>query len=159
MLLYSFEFKFHSVTNSINKKTRSYYVNAYQTELLWIPRKNLKLEKKELSMIIDVRPCNMVPEGNNIFPRSLLVNVKEESGTFLIILWWANKLAQRYTRSSTYITPRVKGSLHFQGQNSPKNIFYGKNIFNRKIYFSCSSSPLSRGKCWQWPKVNLRAVK
>ena len=37
-------------------------------------------------MIIDVRPCNMVPEGNNIFPRSLLVNVKEESGTFLIIL-------------------------------------------------------------------------
>ena len=37
-------------------------------------------------MDIDARPCNMVPEGNNIFPRSLSVNVKEASELFLITL-------------------------------------------------------------------------
>ena len=40
-------------------------------------------EKKELSMKIDARPCNIAPEGNNIFPRRFFVNVKEASG----ILW------------------------------------------------------------------------
>ena len=39
--------------------------------------------KKKLSMDIDVRPCNMESEGNNIFPRILSVNVKEASGITL----------------------------------------------------------------------------
>ena len=115
--------------------------------------------KKELSMDIDARPWNMTSEGNNIFPRSLSVNVKEASGIFLITLWWANKLAQMYTRSYTYITSRVKGSHHFRAQNGLKKIFYRNTIFNGKIYFSCSCSPLSGSKNWQWPKVNLGAVK
>ena len=42
--------------------------------------------KKELSIDIDAKPCKMGTEGNNIFPRSLLVNVKEASGIFLITL-------------------------------------------------------------------------
>ena len=46
--------------------------------------KNLKLElqsrkKKERSTNIDARQCDIAPEGNNIFPRTLLVNVKEVS--------------------------------------------------------------------------------
>ena len=43
-------------------------------------------EKKELSINIDARPCDMAPGGNNIFPRTISVNVKEASGTFLITL-------------------------------------------------------------------------
>ena len=62
-------------------------------------------------MDIDARPCNMASEVNKMFPRYLLVNVKEVSGIFLIILWWANKLAQMYTHSYTYITSRVKAGL------------------------------------------------
>ena len=115
--------------------------------------------KKGLPMDIDTRTCNMISEGNNIFPRSLSVNLKEASGIFLITLWWASKLAQIYTRSYTYITSKVKGSHHFRAQNNPKNIFYEKTIFHGKIYFSCSSSLLSGSKSWQWLKVNLGAVK
>ena len=37
-------------------------------------------------MNIDARSYNMAPEGNNIFPRSLSVNVKEAFGIFLITL-------------------------------------------------------------------------
>ena len=113
------------------------------------------MTKKELLMDIYVRPCNIASERNNISPRSLSVNVKEASGILLITLWWANKRAQIYTRSYTYITFRVKASHHFRAQSSPKKIFYGKNIFYEKIYFSCSISPLSGSKSWQWPKVYL----
>ena len=42
-------------------------------------------------MNIDTRPCNMVPEGNNISPRSLSVNAKEMPGIFLISLLIADK--------------------------------------------------------------------
>ena len=42
--------------------------------------------KKELSMDIEARPCNMASEGNSVFPRSLSVNVKEASGIFLTTL-------------------------------------------------------------------------
>ena len=59
-------------------------------------------------MITDARPCNMAPEGNNIFPRRFFVNVKEASGIFLITVWSANKSSQ-IVRSDTYITFRVKG--------------------------------------------------
>ena len=97
--------------------------------------------------------------NNNILPRSLSVNVKEASEIFLITLWWPNKLSQMYTRSHTYIKSRVKGSHHFRAENGLKKIFYGKTIFNEKIYFSCSSSPLAGSKSWQWPKVDLEAVK
>ena len=110
-------------------------------------------------MNTDARPCNMVPEGNETFPRSLSVNVKEASGIFLITLWWANELAQMCLRSYTYITSRVKETHHFRAQNGPKKIFYGKTIFNEKIYFSGSSSPLLGSKSWKWPKVNLGSVK
>ena len=140
MLLYSFEFKFHSVANNISKIKGSNHVNAYQPEL---------------SMNVDPRPCNMAPDGNNIFPRNLSVNVKKVSGIFLMTLWQANQLAQMYTRSHTSITSRVKGSHHFRSQNGPKKIVYGKIIFNGEIYFSCSPSPLSWCKSWQWPKVKL----
>ena len=115
--------------------------------------------KKELSMNIDARPCNIVSEGNKIFPESLSVYVKEAPGIFLITLWWANKLAQMYTRSYTYISSRVKGNHHFRAENSPKQIFFGKTIFSGKIYFSWTSSPLSGSKSWQQPTVNLGAVK
>ena len=115
--------------------------------------------KEELSMDIDARPCNMASEGNNIFPGSLSVNVKETSGIFRTTLWWDNKVAQMRTRSYTYITSRVKGSHHLRAQNSPKIFFYGKAIFYRKIHFSYPSSPLSGSKSWQWPKVNLETVK
>ena len=37
-------------------------------------------------MDIDPRPCNVASEGNKIFPRCLLVNVKEVPGIFLITL-------------------------------------------------------------------------
>ena len=37
-------------------------------------------------MKIDARPCDMAPEGNNIFPRRLLVNVTETSGIYVITL-------------------------------------------------------------------------
>ena len=98
-------------------------------------------------MDIDARSCNMASEGKKIFPRRLEVNVKETSGTYLITLWWANILAQMYTRSYTYITSRVKGSHHFRAQNGPKNIFYGKNIFNEKIYmFHVSLHPFQGAK-------------
>ena len=117
------------------------------------------ITKKKLSMDINAKPCNMAWEGNNIFPRSLSVNVKEVSGIFLITLSWANKLAQMYIRSYTYIASRVKRIHHFRAQNSPKKIFYGKTIFCGKIYFSYSSSPLSGSKSWRWPKVNLGEVK
>ena len=160
MLLYSFEFKFHSITNNINKTTRSNYVNEYQSELLCIPRKNLKLElqshEKELSMNINTRPFNMAPEGNNISPRNLSVNAKKASGMFLITLLIADKLAQMYTRSYIYILSRVKGSHLFCVQNGPKKIFYGKTILTRKkimflyIFF--------KDKSWQWSKVNLGTV-
>ena len=43
-------------------------------------------EKMKLSMKIDARPCNKAPEGNEIFPRRLFVNVKEAPGIFLIML-------------------------------------------------------------------------
>ena len=69
----------------------------------------------ELSVKIDARPCNIAPEGNNIFPRRFFVNVKEASGAFLITLWSGNKPAQ-IVRSDTYITSRVKGRHHFQTQ-------------------------------------------
>ena len=84
-------------------------------------------------MNISGRPCNMAPEGNNIFPRRLSVNLKEASTIFLMTLWWANKLAQMYTRLYPYITSRVKGSYYFRAQNGPKNIVYGKTISNGKI--------------------------
>ena len=86
-------------------------------------------------------------------------NVKEVSGISLITLWWANKLAEMYPSLHTCITSRVKGSHHFRAQNGLKNIFYEKTIFSGKIYFSCTSSPISGSKSWQWPKVNLGAVK
>ena len=131
---------------------------------MWLARKNLELElwpreKKELSMDVDAKPYNMTPEGNNIFPRSLSVNLKEAPGIFLITLRWANKLAQMYTCSYTYITYSVKGSYYFGTQNDPKKTFYGKTIFSEKRHFSCFSSPFSGSKSWQWPKVNLGAVK
>ena len=105
-------------------------------------------------MDINARPWNMASEGNNIFPRSLSVNVKEASGIFLITLWWANKLAQMYTRSYTYITSSMKESHHFWAQNSPKKIFYGNTIF-----YGRTAPPLSGSKSWQRPKVNLGTVK
>ena len=37
-------------------------------------------------MNIDARPCNMAPDSNNIFPRSLSVNVKEAYEIFPITL-------------------------------------------------------------------------
>ena len=57
---------------------QNYY--KYHKLKLWSP------EKMELSVKIDARPCNMAPEGNNIFPRRFFVNVKETSGIFLITL-------------------------------------------------------------------------
>ena len=143
MLLYSLEFNFHSVANNSKIKS-SNHVNAYQPEL---------------SMNIDARPCNMDPDGNNSFPRSLLINVKQASGIFLITLWWANKLAQTYTCSYTYITSRVKGSHHFRAKNDPKKIVYGKTIFNGKIYFSCSCHPFHGAKVDTVPKLALGQSK
>ena len=81
----------------------------------------------ELSMKIDARPCNIAPEGNNIFPR-FFVNVKEASRIFLITLWWSNKPAQ-IVRSDTCSTFRVKGRHHFRDHIGPKKTFYGNIIF------------------------------
>ena len=87
----------------------------------------------ELSMKINARPCNMVPEGNNNFPGRFFVNVKDTSGIFLITLWWGNKSAQ-IVRSDTYITSRVKGRHPFRTQNGPKTFFYGNTIFNENSF-------------------------
>ena len=111
--------------------------------------------KKGLSMDIDTRTCNMISEGNNIFPRSLSVNLKEASGIFLITLWWANKLAQIYTRSYTYITSKVKGSHHFRAQINPKNIFYEKTIFSEKYIFHVPLHSFQGVKVDSGPKLTL----
>ena len=90
-------------------------------------------EKKELPMDIHARPCNMASEGNNIFSKTSFG--KSKRGVWNISDNPANKLAQMYTHSYTYITSRVKGSHHFQAQNGPKKIVCGKTTFNWKIYF------------------------
>ena len=90
-----------------------------------------------LSTKIDARPCNIAPEGNNIFPGRFFVKVKEASRIFLITLWWADKLAQ-IVCSDTNITSRVKGKHFFPAQNDPKKMeipFLCKYHFNGKIFF------------------------
>ena len=73
-------------------------------------------------MEIDARPCNITPEGNNIFPKRPSVNAIEASRVFLITLWWADKLAQR-VRSDIYLRFRVEKRNHFQAQNGPEKFF------------------------------------
>ena len=111
-------------------------------------------EKKELPMDIHARPCNMASEGNNIFSKTSFG--KSKRGVWNISDNPANKLAQMYTHSYTYITSRVKGSHHFRVQNDPKIFFYGQNHFQRGI-FNVLLQPFQgakvgkRHKKWSFP--------
>ena len=111
--------------------------------------------KKELSIGIDAKPCNMAWEGNNIFPRSLSVSVKEASGIFLITLWWANKLTQICTRSYTYITSRVKGNHNFRAQMAPKRFFTEKPFLTGKYIFYVPLQHFQGAKVDSGPKLTL----
>ena len=153
MLLDSFEFNFHLVSNNIKKvtsPTKQMHSNYWKCN---------HVTKKQQSIDIDARPCNMAWEGNNIFPRSLSVNVKEVSGIFLITLSWANKLAQIYIRSYTYIASRVKRIHHFGPRIAQKRFFTEKPFFMGKYIFHIPLHPLSGSKSWRLPKVKLGEVK
>ena len=55
--------------------------------------------------------------------------------------------------------PELKEAIIFSLKMVQKRFFCRKTIFNGNICFSCSFSPLSGDKSWQWPKVNYWAVK
>ena len=146
MLLDSFEFNFHSVSNNIKKvtsPTKQMHSNYWKCN---------HVTKKQQSIDTDARPCNMDSEGNNIFPRSLSVNVKEVSGIFLKTLWFLTNLHRCTLARILILHPDLREAIIFGARIAQKN-FYGE------MHFSHSSSPLSGSKSWQWPKVNLVAVK
>ena len=64
-------------------------------------------------MNIDTRPCNMVPEGNSISPRSLSVNAKEMPGIFLIILLMVDKTSTDGHPRMFILHPVLKEAIIF----------------------------------------------
>ena len=94
--------------------------------------RKLKLRRKKGFLI---KKACMASKGNKIFPRHLLVNVKEAPGIFLITLWWANKLAQMYTCSHTYITFRVRESIISGPKMAQKRFFTEKPFLTGKYIF------------------------
>ena len=103
-------------------------------------------------MEIDARPCNIAPEGNNIFPKRPSVNAIEASRVFLITLWWADKLAQR-VRSDIYLRFRVEKRHHFQAQNGPEKFFYRKSFLTEKYIFHVPLHPIKVVKVDSGPKL------
>ena len=114
-------------------------------------------EKKELSINIDARPCDMAPGGNNIFPRTISVNVKEASGTFHFRFPYnePRNLHSCALACILILHSELKEAIIFRLKMTQKIFFTEKPFLNGKFIFHVPLHPFQGAKVDCGPKLSL----